>query len=239
METMVRDRRAAALLVAPTRRRGRRVVNLNSVPIGSEDADRLADHCTKLFGEPDWHEGGFTGWRLGSGWLMVGAHDQVHGRNREPGRLIFDIESADMSGDQARLRAAGATVVREPYRADEAESTRDMDRDACRPRREPPPARQPDVDRQIDPVVTGCAALSSRQASGDCSAAGPGPRVAGHGLGGDAGRRPCRRWPTGSGTVGAPVSPDRHSEDLPWVARPRSVVSLCPLRPVSARPPVE
>jgi predicted enzyme related to lactoylglutathione lyase len=120
---MVRDRREAARMVAATRHRGGRVVNLNSVLIGSEDADRLADYYTKLFGEPDWHDGGFTGWRLGSGGLMVGPHDQVHGANREPGRLIFNIESADVSGDLARLRAAGATVIREPYRADEVEST--------------------------------------------------------------------------------------------------------------------
>ena len=37
---------------------------MNSVLIGSEDPKSLADYYTKLFGEPGWNEGGFTGWRL-------------------------------------------------------------------------------------------------------------------------------------------------------------------------------
>jgi predicted enzyme related to lactoylglutathione lyase len=90
-------------------------VNLNSVLIGSEDADRLASFYTSLFGEPEWHDGGYTGWRLGSGGLMVGPHDQVKGSNGEPGRLIWNLESPDVQGDFARLKAAGAIVVREPY----------------------------------------------------------------------------------------------------------------------------
>jgi predicted enzyme related to lactoylglutathione lyase len=90
-------------------------MNFNSILIGSEDPARLADYYTKLFGSPTWDENGYTGWLLGSGSVTVGPHSEVSGRNPQPGRLIWNIESDDVQGDFERFRAAGATVVREPY----------------------------------------------------------------------------------------------------------------------------
>jgi predicted enzyme related to lactoylglutathione lyase len=91
-------------------------MNLNSILIGSEDPKRLAEYYTRLFGDPGWDEGGYTGWQIGAGGITVGPHDEVHGKNAEPGRLIWNIESGDVNGDFERLRDAGAVVVREPYR---------------------------------------------------------------------------------------------------------------------------
>jgi predicted enzyme related to lactoylglutathione lyase len=95
-------------------------VNLNSILIGSENPKRLADYYTRLFGKPGWEEGDYIAWQLGTGFVTVGPHDQVKGRNTHPGRLIWNIESADVKSDFARLKAAGATVVREPYNPEEA-----------------------------------------------------------------------------------------------------------------------
>jgi predicted enzyme related to lactoylglutathione lyase len=90
-------------------------MDLNSILIGSEDPQRLADYYTKLFGEPTWSEGGYTGWQLGGGAVTVGHHDQVTGRNAQPGRIIWNIESADVRADFDRLVSRGAIVIREPY----------------------------------------------------------------------------------------------------------------------------
>jgi len=90
-------------------------VNLNSILIGSADPQRLKDYYTKLFGTPGWNEGGYSGWQLGTGFVTVGPHDQVTGSNTQPGRLIWNIETSDVKGDFERLKAAGATVIREPY----------------------------------------------------------------------------------------------------------------------------
>jgi predicted enzyme related to lactoylglutathione lyase len=90
-------------------------MNLNSILIGSEAPERLTEYYTKLFGSPGWEEGGYTGWQIGAGGLTVGSHDQVRGKNTEPGRVIWNIETADVKGEFERLRGAGATVVREPY----------------------------------------------------------------------------------------------------------------------------
>jgi predicted enzyme related to lactoylglutathione lyase len=95
-------------------------VNLNSILIGSEDPQRLADFYTRLFGAPGWSQGGYSGWQMGTGFISVGPHDQVKGSNTEPGRLLWNLESTDVKGDFERLTAAGATVVREPYQPGEA-----------------------------------------------------------------------------------------------------------------------
>jgi predicted enzyme related to lactoylglutathione lyase len=90
-------------------------VNFNSILIGSEDPQRLVGYYSGLFGKPAMEDQGYAGWQLGSGWVTVGPHDQVHGKNAQPGRLLWNIESTDVKGDFDRLKAAGAIVIREPY----------------------------------------------------------------------------------------------------------------------------
>lgn len=90
-------------------------MNLNSILIGSEDPQRLTDYYTKLFGEPAWNQGGYIGWVIGSGAMTIGPHDQVTGKNAQPGRIIWNIESPDVKADFERLRTAGATVIKDPY----------------------------------------------------------------------------------------------------------------------------
>jgi len=96
-------------------------MNFNSILIGSEDPQRLVEFYTKLLGDPTWNDGGYTGWLIGSGAVTIGPHDQVKGRNAHPGRLIWNIESADVQGDYERFKAAGATIVAEPYGFDGSE----------------------------------------------------------------------------------------------------------------------
>jgi predicted enzyme related to lactoylglutathione lyase len=90
-------------------------MDLNSLLIGSEDPKRLVEYYTRLFGQPAWSDGGYTGWVLGSGSFTIGHHDQVTGRNPQPGRIIWNIETADVRADFDRLVSRGAIVVREPY----------------------------------------------------------------------------------------------------------------------------
>jgi predicted enzyme related to lactoylglutathione lyase len=96
------------------------IVNLNSVLIGSEEPKGLADYYAKLFGEPIMEEEGFYAWQIGTGGVSVVAHDQVHGRNVHPGRVIWNIETPDVKGDFDRFVGAGAIVIREPYRPEGA-----------------------------------------------------------------------------------------------------------------------
>lgn len=93
-------------------------MNFNNILIGTDDAARLIDYYTKLLGEPTFRDESYATWMLGSGAVSIGAHSEVHGSNDEPGRLIWNIESDDVAADFARLRDAGAIVVREPYSFD-------------------------------------------------------------------------------------------------------------------------
>ena len=90
-------------------------MNFNGILIGSDDPARLAEYYGRLFGDPSWVYEDYTGWQLGSGSVTVGPHSEVQGRNAEPGRLIWNLETNDVVGDFERMKHAGATVVREPY----------------------------------------------------------------------------------------------------------------------------
>ena len=90
-------------------------MNFNSILIGSEDPQRLIEYYSKLFGKPTMEDGGYSGWLIGSGFVSIGPHDQVHGKNAQPGRMLWNVETPDVKGEFDRMKAAGAIVVREPY----------------------------------------------------------------------------------------------------------------------------
>jgi predicted enzyme related to lactoylglutathione lyase len=90
-------------------------MNFNSILIGSADPQGLVDYYTKLLGQPSMSDGGYTGWQLGSGWVSVGPHSEVQGKSVHPGRIIWNIETADVKGEFERFKAAGAIVIAEPY----------------------------------------------------------------------------------------------------------------------------
>src|SRR5215210_2420206 len=95
-------------------------MDFTNILIGSEDPQRLVDYYTKLLGEPTMAEGGYTGWLIGRGFVSIGAHSEVHGKNVHPGRIIWNIETEDVQADFDRFVAAGAIVIREPYGFEEA-----------------------------------------------------------------------------------------------------------------------
>ena len=90
-------------------------MNFNSILIGSDNPQRLTTYYTQVLGKPRYEGEGYAAWLIGDGAITVGLHSEVHGSNQEPGRVIWNIESDDVKGDFAKLRDAGATVIREPY----------------------------------------------------------------------------------------------------------------------------
>ena len=90
-------------------------MNFNSILIGSADPDKLVEYYTKLFGKPTMTDGGYTGWLIGTGFVTVGPHSEVTGKNPQPGRFIWNIETPDVRGEFAKMKDAGAIVIREPY----------------------------------------------------------------------------------------------------------------------------
>ena len=73
-------------------------MNFNNILIGSENPDALVDYYTKMFGEPAMSDGGYTGWQIGSGFMSVGPHSEVTGKNVHPGRLLWNIDDKRRGG---------------------------------------------------------------------------------------------------------------------------------------------
>lgn len=94
--------------------------DLNSLILFSEKPGDLVDFYKKVLqAEPKWSGGDFTGFRVGSGSLIIGPHDKIHGKNKNPERIIFNLETPDVEKEYQRLKDVGAASVQEPYQPQE------------------------------------------------------------------------------------------------------------------------
>jgi predicted enzyme related to lactoylglutathione lyase len=94
------------------------MINLNSVMLGSKQAKVLAAFYEKVLGKPaDMMDEkyGFYGWQAGATYLGVLDHSEMVGRSKDPGRVMFNFETTQVKEEYERIKAAGATVIREPY----------------------------------------------------------------------------------------------------------------------------
>jgi predicted enzyme related to lactoylglutathione lyase len=94
------------------------MLNLNSVMIGTKQTKTLADFYEKVIGKPaDMADDqyGFFGWQVGSTHLSVLEHSEMGGNTKDPGRVMFNFETTQVKEEFERIKAAGATVIREPY----------------------------------------------------------------------------------------------------------------------------
>ncbi len=94
------------------------MLDLNSVMIGSGEPEALAAFYERVLGKAaDMSDAaqGFWGWQVGSAYFSVMQHSEVKGRAKEPARLIFNLETSQVKEEFERVKATGATVIREPY----------------------------------------------------------------------------------------------------------------------------
>lgn len=95
-------------------------MNFNSILIGSEKPKELAEFYTKVLGKASMEDSdnGWYGWTVGQGFLSVGPHSGVKGKNSSPGRILINFEAKDVKAEFDRIKATGAEVVAEPYQPD-------------------------------------------------------------------------------------------------------------------------
>jgi len=94
------------------------MLNLNSVMIGTKQATALAAFYEKVLGEPAGmvdQENGFWGWQVGSTYISILDHSEMGGKTKDPGRVMFNFETSQVKEEFERIKALGATVIREPY----------------------------------------------------------------------------------------------------------------------------
>ena len=93
------------------------MLNLNSIMVGTKQVKSLTAFYEKVFGRPPDmtdSQNGFFGWQVGSAYFSVLDHSEMGGSAKDPGRLMFNFETAQVKEEFERLRAAGAVVIREP-----------------------------------------------------------------------------------------------------------------------------
>jgi len=91
------------------------MLKFSNLLIGTENPEPLVDFYKKVLGEPTMEDGGFTGWGEGGGFLSIGQHSYVHGKNAAPARAIWFFETSDVKGEFERIKGLGAEVIKEPY----------------------------------------------------------------------------------------------------------------------------
>ncbi len=92
------------------------MLNLNSLLLFSEDPAKLTAFYKKVFEkDPEWSEGGYSGFLVGSCMLIIGPHDKVHGKSTNPERIIINFETKDVKAEFERIKGLGTIVVAKPY----------------------------------------------------------------------------------------------------------------------------
>lgn len=92
------------------------MLNFNSILLFSENPKDLADFYKKVFQkDPEWEMDDYHGFSIGTGIIMIGPHDKVHGKNNNPERLIINFETPDVEREFARIKELGVAVIAEPY----------------------------------------------------------------------------------------------------------------------------
>ncbi len=83
--------------------------------LGSDDPKKLAEFYEKVFGRAaDMIEDGWWGWKVGSSFLAMGPHSEVHGSSSEPARIMICFETKEVKEEFARIKQLGATVIADP-----------------------------------------------------------------------------------------------------------------------------
>jgi predicted enzyme related to lactoylglutathione lyase len=91
---------------------------LNSVMFGTQHPQALATFYEKVLGKPaDMvnNERSFFSWQLGSVSLYVLEHSEIEGKTKDPGRVMLNFETTQVTADFERIRTLGGSVIREPY----------------------------------------------------------------------------------------------------------------------------
>ena len=90
-------------------------MKFNSLMIGTTNLAAMSDFYLKALGEPKMKDGNAYGWEFGGTWFTLMEHSEVVGKSKEPARVIINFESQDVKADFERVKALGATVIKEPY----------------------------------------------------------------------------------------------------------------------------
>ncbi len=94
------------------------MLSLNAVSIGTLQIKPMVAFYEALLGKPaDMADPGqgFYGWQVGKAYFMILQHSEMGGKTKDPGRMMLNLETTKVKEEFLRIKALGATVVKEPY----------------------------------------------------------------------------------------------------------------------------
>jgi predicted enzyme related to lactoylglutathione lyase len=92
------------------------MLNFNSILLFSEDPKALAAFYKKVLGsDPIMEMESYSTFQAGDGYITIGPHDKVKGKNSNGERIMINLETDDVKGEFDRIKSAGAHVIAEPY----------------------------------------------------------------------------------------------------------------------------
>ena len=94
------------------------MLSLNSVMIGTKQTKAMVTFYENVFGKPADMvdaDNGFYGWQVGNAFLSVLEHSQMGGNTKDPGRVMFNFETAQVKEEFERIKGLGAAAIHEPY----------------------------------------------------------------------------------------------------------------------------
>lgn len=84
--------------------------------LGTKQLEVMTDFYKKVLGkDPDMTEEGWSGFSAGSTYFMIGDHSEMKGMTKDPARVMFNFETADVKGEFDRLITVGAKEIKAPY----------------------------------------------------------------------------------------------------------------------------
>lgn len=94
-------------------------MKVSGIMVGSNQPKVLGEFYTKILGKPMWQQDDWYGYGDENSSMMIGAHSEVKGNNKEPGRHIIFISCSDVKAEFEKVvKAANPKVVAKPYQPD-------------------------------------------------------------------------------------------------------------------------
>ena len=92
------------------------MLNLRLILLFSENPKKLSGFYEKVFEKkPDWSEDDYSAFGVGKNSIMIGKHEKVKGKNKNPERMMFNLETKDVVKEFRRIQKLGAKVIAKPY----------------------------------------------------------------------------------------------------------------------------
>ncbi len=96
--------------------------SISAILIWSEDYKKLSDWYQEKFGFETIEELNYSndtgiGLRVGASYLWIGNHSEVHGMNRDPYRIMFNISVDSVGQSYTDLSAKGVEFIAKPFLA--------------------------------------------------------------------------------------------------------------------------